>query len=68
MGTKSCFIGGNLLYELDLKPKKSQGIQGAGELAWCGSISEYLFLLTNPPPPTHTLQETQTHTWIIVAS
>lgn len=64
MGTKSYFIGGNLLYELDLKPKKSQGTQGAGELAWCGSISEYLFLLTPHPP----LQETQTHTWIIVAS
>lgn len=51
MGTKSYFIGENLLYELDLKPKKSQGIQGAGELAWCGSISEYLFLLTTPAPP-----------------
>lgn len=44
------------LYELDLKPKKSQGTQGAGELAWCGSISEYLLSFDNPPPQ---LQETQ---------
>lgn len=58
MGTKSYFIGGYLLYELDLKPKKSQGTQGAGELAWCGSISEYLFLLTTPTPHYRKLKHT----------
>lgn len=53
------------LYELDLKPKKSQGTQGAGELAWCGSISEYLLSFDNPPPNYRKLKK---HTWIIVVS